>query len=413
LERTHLDKLRPEADLTVTTPGKYRILEEHIEVHRYFMGLEQQREIPYEEAVAHWYDDVYLPVVKIIREQGILWNFPERTEADLYLWMARHRAELEQALGWEIAPEAVAIDLINQYSSPRLERLAARLGTRLLDAVTPDSLESGPWPGQWRRERLATRRDDRLFTNILVPISGEARSWSALEQAAVIACCEDGRLLGLHVVSSEVQRENEAAQAVQVEFNRRCDAAGVSGELAVVVGNVVRRICEHTRWCDLVVADLAHPPGLQPIAKLGSRFRTLVRRCPGPVLAVVPGVFSELSRALLAYDGSPKAKEALFVATYLAGQWSIPLLVLTVLEGNCTGETAKYAQEYLEPHGVQATFLREHGPVGQVILETVEAHESDLILMGGYGLNPVLEVVLGSAVDQVLRESCQPMLICR
>jgi nucleotide-binding universal stress UspA family protein len=33
--------------------------------------------------------------------------------------------------------------------------------------------------------------------------------------------------------------------------------------------------------------------------------------------------------------------------------------------------------------------------------------------MGGYGLSPVLEVVLGSAVDQVLRTSRQPMLICR
>jgi nucleotide-binding universal stress UspA family protein len=179
------------------------------------------------------------------------------------------------------------------------------------------------------------------------------------------------------------------------------------------VGTVARQTCERTPWSDLVVADLAHPPGLQPIAKLGSRFRTLIRRCPRLVLAVVPGVFSELSRALLAYDGSPKAKEALFVATYLAGQWSIPLFVLTVLEGNCTGETAKYAHEYLESHDVQATFLLERGPVGQVILDTAEAHESDLILMGGYGLNPVLEVVLGSAVDQVLRESCQPMLICR
>jgi nucleotide-binding universal stress UspA family protein len=33
--------------------------------------------------------------------------------------------------------------------------------------------------------------------------------------------------------------------------------------------------------------------------------------------------------------------------------------------------------------------------------------------MGGYGHSPVMEVVLGSAVDQVLRESRQPTLICR
>jgi nucleotide-binding universal stress UspA family protein len=33
--------------------------------------------------------------------------------------------------------------------------------------------------------------------------------------------------------------------------------------------------------------------------------------------------------------------------------------------------------------------------------------------MGGYGFSPVLEVVLGSAVDQVLRTSWKPMLICQ
>jgi nucleotide-binding universal stress UspA family protein len=34
-------------------------------------------------------------------------------------------------------------------------------------------------------------------------------------------------------------------------------------------------------------------------------------------------------------------------------------------------------------------------------------------LMGGYGHSPVLEVVLGSVVDTVLRASQQPVLVCR
>ncbi len=37
----------------------------------------------------------------------------------------------------------------------------------------------------------------------------------------------------------------------------------------------------------------------------------------------------------------------------------------------------------------------------------------DLIVAGGYGSRPVLEVVLGSEVDQLLRESQRPILICR
>ncbi len=200
---------------------------------------------------------------------------------------------------------------------------------------------------------------------------------------------------------------------MQAEFNRRCQAAGSPGKLALEVGKVPRKICERARWNDLVVLSLSYPPGPQPIARLGSGLSTLLRRCPRPVLAA-PRSTSHLNRALLAYDGSPKADEALFVATYLSGKWNIPLVVVTVIEmGRTTSDTLARAQNYLKTHGVQAAFVRESGPVAEAILKTADQHESDLIIMGGYGLGPVLEVVLGSAVDQILRASRRPMLICR
>ncbi|TEU17279.1 MAG: universal stress protein [Anaerolineales bacterium] len=412
LEHTRLDELRPEADLSVTAPGQYRALEEHIEIHRYFMGLGQEREISYEEAVGHWYDEVYLPVVQVIRERGLLRDFPGRTETDLYVWVSEHRADLEKELGWEIGPEAAATDLAAQFS-PRPQRIVARLGEKILDAVTPDGFEAGPPPGQWRSEQLEACEHDRLFADILVPVSGEETGWHALEQALVVARREEASLRGLHVVSSEAQRDSEEAQAVQAEFNWRCEAAGIPGELAVVVGGVARKICERVRWTDLAVVHLAHPPAPQPVARLSSGFRTLIRRCPRPVLAV-PRALSHLDRALLAYDGSPKADEALFVATYLSCRWNITLVVVTVIEtGRTTSETLARAQRYLETHEVQATFVKESGPAAEAVLKTAKEHESDLIIMGGYGFSPVLEVVLGSTVDQVLRTSRQPMLICR
>jgi nucleotide-binding universal stress UspA family protein len=412
VERTRLDKVRPKADLSVTVSGQYRALEEHIEVHRYFMGLEQKRDIPYKEAVGHWYDEVYLPVVQVIRERGILRDFPGRTEADLYLWVSEHRAALGQALGWEIGHEAAATDLAAQFSS-RPQRIVARVGEKILEAVRPDEFEAGPPPGQWRREQLAARQDDCLFADILVAVSGEETGWYALEQALEVVRCEGARLHGLHVVPSEVQRDSVEAQAVQAEFNRRCEAAGILGELAIEVGAVARKICERARWTDLVVVHLAHPPASQPVARLSSGFRTLIQRCARPVLAV-PRASFHLDRALLAYDGSPKADEALFVATYMSGKWNIPLVVVTVIEtARTTSETLVRAQRYLETHGVRATFVKESGSVAEAILKTAEKHESDLIVMGGYGLSPVLEIVLGSVVDQVLRTSRQPMLICR
>ncbi len=412
LEHTHLDELRPQADLSVTAPGQYRVLEEHIAVHRYFMGLEQGREIPYDEAVAHWYDEVYWPVVQAIRQRGILRDFPDRTETDLYLWLSEHRAELEEELGWEISTEDAAADLAAQFGSRR-QHLIARVSERLLDAVTPDELEGGPSPGQWREERLAARRDDRLFADVLVAVNGQETGWRALEQALEVARREGARLRGLHVTPSEEQRESEEARAVQAEFDRRCQAAGIPGKLVLEVGKVPREICRRARWTDLVVLSLSYPPPPQAMARLGSGLSNLLRRCPRPVLAV-PRFSSRLSCALLAYDGSAKADEALFVAAYLSGRWNIPLAVVTVIEpGRTTLDTLARAEEYLGTHGVQAEFVKESGPVAEAVLNAADQHESDLIVMGGYGHSPVLEVVLGSAVDEVLRASRRPMLICR
>jgi nucleotide-binding universal stress UspA family protein len=412
LERTHLDEIRLEANLSVTAPGRYPQLLEHIEVHHYFMGLDLQREVAYEEAVGHWYDTVYLPVVQVIREQNLLQHFPERTEADLYLWVSEHRAELETALDWEIEPEVAAADLVTRFS-PRAQRRLTRLTGRLLDLMTPDYLGSGPLPGTWRRERRVTRQDGCLFADILVPISGEEKSWNAVAQAVEIACREEARLLGLHVVRSAAQKESEKVRAIRAEFARHCEAQGVKGKLAVDVGRVTRQIYERSHWADLIVVSLAHPPAPQPVAKLSSGFRAMIRRCPTPVLAV-PGAFSPLSRLLLAYDGSPMAREALYVATYLAARGQAPLVVVTVVEGGyVTPDTLDEAGKYLQAHGVQATLVKEYGPVVDVILQAAQAHDSDLILMGGYGYSPVMEVMLGSAVDGVLRACRQPVLFCR
>jgi nucleotide-binding universal stress UspA family protein len=412
LARTGLDELRSDIDLSVTLPGQYRVLEEHIEVHRHFMGLEQQREIPYQEAAAHWYDYVYQPVLQLIRELGILRDFPGRTETDLYVWVAKRRAELQDALGWDVEAGPAAADLAAQASS-RPGRVMARVGEKVLQAVTPDELEAGPPPGEWRVQRLTARTDERLFADILVPVNGEESGWQALEQALEVAHREGARLHGLHVAPSEDLVEDEAVDAVRAEFENRCDTAGISGRLVVTAGKISREICDRSRWTDLVAIALVYPPPSQPLARLGWGSRNLLRRCPRPILAV-PGVTSSMNRVLLTYDGSPKAQEALFVATYLAGKWQVALAVLTVLEGNrTTADTLDQARSYLQGHGVDASYIEEAGAVGESILRTVAAHEIDTILMGGYGHSPVVEVVVGSTVDEVLEAKLCPVLICR
>ncbi len=411
LERTHLDKLRPKSDLSVTAPGQYRILAEQIETQHQALRHELKQEISFDTAAAQWYDQIYLPVVQVIRERGILRDFPNRTETDLYLWVSKHRHTLEKELGWKIEPGALTASLLTDYQTASVAN--GHVGEKILDVLIPSELDPGPPPGQWRQERQSIRHGEHLFKDVLVAIAGDASGWRALEQALVVSGHESAHLHGLHVLASENAKKLDRAQTLQAEFNRRCQEAGTPGELAVEKGRISRLICERARWTDLVILSLNFPPSAQPGSRLSSGLSTILRRCPRPVLAV-PGTPSELAYPLLAYDGSRKADEALYLSAYLASRWRLPLVVVTVLEyGRTTLASLEYAEKYLHAKGISAQFIQAQGPVAGTILQTAAEYGCDLIIMGGYGFNPVMEIVLGSAVDEVLRTTKHPVLICR
>lgn len=104
LERTSLDTLIPEANIKLTIPDGFERMLEHIAVHRYFMGLDMQRDISEEDAVKHWYETVYMPVIQIIHDTNILKEFPDKTEGDLYLWVLDHQHYLEAEEGIPLQP---------------------------------------------------------------------------------------------------------------------------------------------------------------------------------------------------------------------------------------------------------------------------------------------------------------------
>ena len=152
LEKTHLDQLRPKADLKATAPGRYKFMEEQIRIYASILDQELGLEIPYEQAVTRWYDEIYRPVVRVIRERGILREFPGRTETDLYLWISKHRQELVDELGWKIDSETASADFVDRFSS-KPKRVISRVGDKIMDAILPDEIEAGPKPGRWHQKR--------------------------------------------------------------------------------------------------------------------------------------------------------------------------------------------------------------------------------------------------------------------
>jgi len=124
IEKTRIDRIRPDHSIRFSEPDGYSRLLEHIAVHRYFLGGEQNRRIPWDDAVASWYDTLYMPTVKIIRERDILKDFPHRTEADLYLWIMDHYYYLNEGTG-SVALEDAAMHFAQHYSQ-RLDKKILR-----------------------------------------------------------------------------------------------------------------------------------------------------------------------------------------------------------------------------------------------------------------------------------------------
>ena len=390
LEKTDLKSLFPNIDLSVTVPGQYEKLLEHIEVHRYFMGLELQRDIPYIEAVEHWYETVYTPFLEPIRERGLLHSFPDRTETDLYLWVSEHLETLRSELGWSFNPADVAIDLAKK-DDPRIEQHESE-------------------PGHWRQSKLYDRYTDHLFREILVPIGSNESDFQALEQSLLIAQKEPSSMRGLHIVKPSSRVDNSKAKAVQARFNHRCQEAGVVGNLAIVKGEVADQICSYALLNDLIVLNVSRPP--EPgFSSLGSGLRSIIWRSARPILTV-PGRVSMLDRALLAFDGSAKSKEALFVAAYLAEHWKTSLTVMTLTGNeNDPSSVQDYARAYLELHELEADYVLMTGSM-DTFLQVSRERNINLILMGGYSGTAFKEVIIGSLVNNLLRKFDYPILNC-
>jgi hypothetical protein len=118
-ETTHISELRPDARIELTLPGQYEKLLEHISTHRWYLGIEGKREIPYREAVASWYDRIYLPTIEAVRATDALRDFPHRSEADLYLWVTEHHWYLHQ----EALPKGRDLkELVSEYAEEHSER---------------------------------------------------------------------------------------------------------------------------------------------------------------------------------------------------------------------------------------------------------------------------------------------------
>ncbi len=94
--------------LNFSTPGQYDVIYNHILCHKYYINIGKPEEIPMEEAILSWFQNVYMPVLNIILKKKILKKFKKRTAGDLYVFIIKYWDELKQKFGDSVSIEEAA-----------------------------------------------------------------------------------------------------------------------------------------------------------------------------------------------------------------------------------------------------------------------------------------------------------------
>jgi nucleotide-binding universal stress UspA family protein len=233
-----------------------------------------------------------------------------------------------------------------------------------------------------------------------------------LNHASAIARREQARLLALFVDDGKENLKSTIIETAAARFEASCKQNEIRGDFAVESGSLSRKLIERAAWTDLVVIGFRRQKSKKTTTGFGSHFNRILQRSPRPVLVVPESAASPLDRALLAYDGSAKAGEALYLAAYMAKNWGISLVVV-VAGDDLASRSLNSVRNYLSYRDVAADFITAQRPAFQAILSTADAEECNFIIMGGYGYRPIMQLVLGSTVTRVIRRSTIPVLVCR
>jgi nucleotide-binding universal stress UspA family protein len=279
----------------------------------------------------------------------------------------------------------------------------------------------------------------QVIKQILVGIDTSEHSRNAQAYAFYLARRFKATLTGLHVVDivsiegsffhdisgslglepyldfSSRMREVLTARgrAVLEEFAAAGRREGVAVETVLDTGIVANQICERAKAVDLVIIGHRGVNERFSTGLLGSTAESVARKCPRPVL-VSPIKFREIRRPVLAYDGSDRSSKAMRSAAEFASELGVPLTVITVARDPKLGErTLDQARSYLEPYSPAADFRLLTNHAHEEIVRFLKDFEADLLFIGAYGHSRIIEMVLGSNTEFVLRNAPCPVFLSR
>lgn len=294
---------------------------------------------------------------------------------------------------------------------------------------------------------------------ILCPTDFSESSRHALDHAIVFAKWYGARITALHVIHVPLVPEpppsilvagttgatinvTSTFQVCEEDLRRWIEPAqraGIRTDVSVDEGNAARRIVEHAlaRTTDLIVLGTHGLSGVDR-ALLGSVTEKVLRKATCPVLTVPPAVETAAKvpykRLLCPVDFSESSLNALRHALSLAEEGDATLTILHVFDWPRDGDLLVQRFDTPEFRRVVEEDARErldrlvpdearqwckpsttiaYGKPYREILDLAVKEETDLIVMGVRGRNPVDLTLFGSTTNHVVRRASCPVLTLR
>ena len=278
-----------------------------------------------------------------------------------------------------------------------------------------------------------------MIKTILVGIDGSEHSRTAARYAFWLGKRLGATVIGLHVIDivsiegsffhdisgslgfepyldfSSKMREvlYERGKVFLQEFTEAAVKRGVRTDTALSMGVVANELAERARTADLVVIGHRGINEKFSTGLLGSTAESVTRKCPKPVFVSTLG-FRPVTQPLLAYDGSQRAAAAMHAAAEFCASLSLPLTVLTVAKDADSGERMiADAHKYLASYNLTSTCEVQTGNAPEQIVACLNERNFDLLFIGAYGHSRIIEMVLGSTTEYVLRNTSCPVFLNR
>jgi nucleotide-binding universal stress UspA family protein len=279
-----------------------------------------------------------------------------------------------------------------------------------------------------------------MIKTILVGLDGSEHSHIARDYALWLGKRLGATVVGLHVVDivsiegsffhdisgslgfepyldfSSKMREvlHERGKNILEEFRQKAEGLGAHVNTQLTMGVVANEIADSAKTADLVVIGHRGVNEKFSTGLLGSTAESVTRKSPKPVFVCTMG-FSECSQPLLAYDGSQRASAAMQSAADFCTTLGLPLTVLTVNRDEAAGhKILAEAETYLRPYKLETHFeLQQTGHAPERIANFIRERGYNLLFIGAYGHSRIIEMVLGSTTEYVLRNTACPVFLNR